>query len=415
MNYIKAIIIGFLALFLLSGCAQTHYDKGMYAYEKMAYKKAVRYFKKYLSKNTKDQNSRVLLAKAYLKMNAFGKAESSYAKAFEQTKTPLSPINKLEYAQVLAINNKKEEAKKWAKDYLRDVPDDLQAEDFIKGLDLINKEEIEIKLLSNEGFTASFAAVPNAKSLYFVGERKRKPTGKANPWNGQSFLDIYRADLSDEAKISSPKAMADLNSKLHDGPFCLNAAADKIWISRSALNEKAKALSDESNVNQMYIYQLEKTAEDWVLSDATAAINKTGYSSMHPCLSKDEKQLYFVSDRAGGQGDFDLYVSELMGGKWSIPKNLGRYVNSKANEGFPFIATQDSLYFASDRAGGQGGMDIYLSVKYNGQWSEAKPLPQPINSSADDFAYFATKDRQTGYISSNREKKDQIYSWAVKK
>lgn len=413
MNYIKLITIGFLALFLLSGCAQTHYDKGMHAYEQMAYKKATRHFEKYLSKKKEDQNSRIFLAKAYLKMNAFDEAESSYARAFEQTETPLSPINKLEYAQVLAINNKKEEAKKWAKDYLRDVPDDIQAEDFIKGLDQIKKEEIEIQLISNEGFTASFAVVPSGQALYFVGEPKRKTTEKANPWNGESFLDIYCADLSTEAKISSPKAVTALNSKLHDGPFCFNATADKIWISRSAVNEKAKALSDESNLNQIYIYQLEKTAEDWVLSDATAAINKMGYSSMHPCLSKDEKQLYFVSDRPGGQGDFDLYISELTGDRWSIPKNLGRYVNSKANEGFPFEANKDSLYFASDRTGGQGGMDIYLSIKSNGQWSEAKLLPEPLNSSADDFAYFALENRQKGYLSSNREEKDQIYSWSI--
>jgi outer membrane protein OmpA-like peptidoglycan-associated protein len=409
MNYIKSIFIGLTGLILLSGCTQTHYDKGMYAYEHMAYKKASKHFKQYLQKKAEDHNSRIFLGKSYLKLKAYEKAEAEYAKALEKEVPGLSPIFKFEYAQLLATNGKKEEAKKWAKLYLRDVPDDLQAEDFLKGLGELEQKEIELKKLALNGFTAAFSAIPHQDVIYFVGEQKAKAGKKKNPWNGNSFLNIYQTD----EKAAKPVAAA-FNHKLHDGPFAINAAGDKVWVSRSASDEKSKALADDADVNQMYIYQLEKNGDSWTLSDLATGINKMGYSSMHPSLSPDGKKLFFVSDRPGGEGEFDLYVSELAGDRWSIPSSLGRYVNSKANEGFPFAATEDSLYFASDRAGGQGGMDIYLSVHTNGQWGEAELLAAPFNSSADDFAYWATDNRQQGYFSSNRDKKDQIYSWNIK-
>jgi len=111
----------------------------------------------------------------------------------------------------------------------------------------------------------------------------------------------------------------------------------------------------------------------------------------------------------GGEGGSDLYVSELNNGEWSKPLNLGPEVNSEGTENYPFIHSSGKLYFSSDRTGGFGGLDVYCTSFFPGKWEKPVLVPEPVNSPADDFAFVADDDLQTGFFSSDRRINDDIY------
>jgi hypothetical protein len=91
--------------------------------------------------------------------------------------------------------------------------------------------------------------------------------------------------------------------------------------------------------------------------------------------------LYFSSTREGGQGDIDIYRSRLVDGEYPTVENLGPPINTSSGDDLPYIAPDESyLIFASDRPGGLGHRDLYISFQADGAWTEARNLGAPINS-----------------------------------
>jgi hypothetical protein len=114
----------------------------------------------------------------------------------------------------------------------------------------------------------------------------------------------------------------------------------------------------------------------------------------------------------GGQGGSDIYYCEWSDGQWGSPVNLGPKVNSSASENFPFIHPSGRLYFSSNRPGGKGGLDVYYTMQTNGNWDSPVIVPEPINSTSDDFAFVADEAMQTGYFASNRTRSDDIFKFS---
>ena len=136
-------------------------------------------------------------------------------------------------------------------------------------------------------------------------------------------------------------------------------------------------------------------------------VNSAKTWESQPSISSDGKTLYFISDRPGGYGGYDIYKT-LKGadGEWSVPINMGPSVNTAGNEKSPFIHTDSqTLYFASDGWPGLGGYDIFfikLGDEYN--WKEPKNIGYPINSIYDDAGFFVSTDGRYGYFASNQIK-----------
>lgn len=130
--------------------------------------------------------------------------------------------------------------------------------------------------------------------------------------------------------------------------------------------------------------------------------NMTGYSSTYPFLTKNSTVLYFSSNRPGGYGGYDLYVSEFKSGEWTEPVNLGPEINTPGNEITPFVR-KDRLFFSSDYHHGVGGYDIFVTEYKSDQWARPVNMGNGINSPGDDVFPFMTVDNdETFYFSSNR-------------
>jgi hypothetical protein len=135
-------------------------------------------------------------------------------------------------------------------------------------------------------------------------------------------------------------------------------------------------------------------SENVPLSFCTDNFNYT-----HPALSSDENMLIFASDREGSLGGMDLFVSKKVDDKWSSPENLGKLINTSGNEFFPFLDSENNLYFSSDRLSGYGGYDIF-TCKFNGTgWEKPVNLSGHINSDKDDIAFTVNKmDGKTAFF-----------------
>lgn len=131
-----------------------------------------------------------------------------------------------------------------------------------------------------------------------------------------------------------------------------------------------------------------------------------------PSISADGKTLYFVSDRPGGFGGYDIYVTYRSDdGKWSTPVNMGPTINSPGNEKTPFIhSDSQTLYFSSDGHMGFGGFDIfYTKMGEDGKWSIPKNIGYPINTERDETGFFVNINGTKGYYASNVDLKSGEY------
>lgn len=135
-----------------------------------------------------------------------------------------------------------------------------------------------------------------------------------------------------------------------------------------------------------------------------ATINTPAYEGM-PSLSSDNRELFFVSEREGGYGGKDIYVSRFADGLWQVPENLGPTINTPYDETAPFISPDNkTLYFTSDGHPGLGGNDIFYSRRNaNGQWDKPENPGYPFNTAYDDVSTCISSDGRKAYLSSNRE------------
>ena len=125
----------------------------------------------------------------------------------------------------------------------------------------------------------------------------------------------------------------------------------------------------------------------WIYDDEPLEICNGNSACTHPALSVDGKIMVFASNREGSIGGMDLYATVSENGEWSEPVNLGDAVNSSANEMYPYLDTNNNLYFSSDGIQGYGGYDVYICKFRGNTWEKPVNLSKPINTRYDDVAF----------------------------
>ena len=280
--------------------------------------------------------------------------------------------------------------------------------------------------LSNVGIinsaTLDFSPAFYKDGLVFVSSNSVK--GKTKTFDSRinkQAMSIFIAHKDDKGQLQVPEPFSlDLVSTLHEGPLTFDRQNEVVFFSRNDSKKSGERGDEKANyVNgfaHMKIYTAHRTTGSWTEAEEMS-INDDKSDACHPSISADGLRLYFSSNRPGGYGGMDMYMSENVYGKWSKPINLGPKINSPKNEVFPYIHESGVLFFSSDDMGGKGGLDIfYTNLDKNGLYESPKNIGAPFNSESDDFGFIIDKDNKSGYITSSRtggKGEDDIYAFAA--
>ena len=223
------------------------------------------------------------------------------------------------------------------------------------------------------------------------------------------YSDLYFAKADAEGRFFLPEMLrGEVNGKYHDGTATFTTDGQTMIFSRN--NRQGQ---NKDGIIDLKIYTAARKRGEWV-NTRELHFNSNDFATCHPALSPDGSLLFFASNRPGGYGGMDLYVVKKVGDDWGAPINLGPEVNTAGNEIFPFVATDGMLYFSSDGHPGMGGLDIF-SVTMNGVIpGQVARLPEPLNSPNDDFGFTADAAGRKGYLTSDRpggKGQDDIYRW----
>ncbi len=231
-----------------------------------------------------------------------------------------------------------------------------------------------------------------------------------DPKIDESYFQIGYSDVSlDNTLISKIPYHKKINSALHEGPMTYDLQKNKMFLTRS-VKEKIKV----NNVEKDTFFLRILTADLNVSKPEVKPIdvNVKNYHMCHPTLATDGSKMIFSSSKPNGNGKMDLYTAYFDGKGWVGIIGLGDKINSSHNEVFPFLLNDSILIYASDRPGGLGGLDMYVSQLENGEWTNAELLPSPLNSTYDDLGLIVRENFKSGYFASNRpggKGKDDIY------
>jgi outer membrane protein OmpA-like peptidoglycan-associated protein/Tol biopolymer transport system component len=152
------------------------------------------------------------------------------------------------------------------------------------------------------------------------------------------------------------------------------------------------------------LYWSVRRGDKWSIPQNMGRPINTAYRETQPSITPDGRTLYFSSDRPGGKGNHDIWVSyKDSADHWTVPENLGDSINSPGTEMSPFIHPDNqSLYFSSDGLIGLGGFDIFVSRRNKqGKWGKAVNLGYPINTNRDEIGLIVNARGDKAYFASN--------------
>lgn len=402
-----------LAAVLLQACTTVRLHQADKAYDLMHFPKAERLYEKALAR-TDDRLARMHVANAYRKHNALEQARSHYAR-LDSTR-PLTGDTALDYAEVLMGLTEREAAADLFFRVLQGSPENRRALDLYESAQGYHSFYADtgryiLTRLTLPGIATAFAPVPYQGGLIVAGERMVDDK-QANPWNERSFLDLYHTTSRTIVTWTEAKPLpGEVNGAYHEGPAVLSADGRTLYFTRSNYVER-KLLKDEGNTSHLKLFRATlDSAGNW--SDLRAfAHNSDDWSTGHPALSRDGRTLYFASDRPGGYGGMDLWRCRDSGTGWGEPENLGYTINTPGNELFPTI-NGDALHFSSTGHFNMGGLDILETHEQDGHWVMPKNLLYPINTEHDDMHFVLDGTGLSGYLSSDRSGLDQVYAFTV--
>jgi antitoxin component YwqK of YwqJK toxin-antitoxin module len=246
---------------------------------------------------------------------------------------------------------------------------------------------------SSEEFDFS-PVVDNSGNLMFL----RKGTRAKDRYN------IYKMDKNTSDSWATPFSMTAKAYKGENfGPFCI-LSEGRLLSTFSAIVARKKHLP-------LSICECE-ISKEMVYGCKSIDVGAPNSTNCHPAFYPKANAMVFSSDRLGGFGGMDLYITFQGDSGWLAPINLGATINTKKNELFPTFDENGRLFFSSESNNGFGGQDIYLTFNSNGKWVKPILLPLGINSDADDFGFISDTKAKTYYFSSNRKGslgKDDLY------
>ncbi|TAL69501.1 MAG: hypothetical protein EPN82_06615 [Bacteroidetes bacterium] len=233
---------------------------------------------------------------------------------------------------------------------------------------------------SSDDFAPSLTQ--NGRLIYFTSDRDdgQKVYVVERTSDGWTVPEELKGDVNDGEQIGSVAVTP-------DGQFMVFAAYE----------------AGKEGLGRTDLYSAKKVNGEWTdVQNLGPNVNSPDWDSQ-PALSSDGNTLFFASDRPDGKGGSDIYMSTGTRDGWSKAVNIGSPVNTPSDEMSPVIgADNKSMSFASNKDGGKGGFDIYITKYQGGSFSSPVNAGEPINSSSDEFFYVAKANSDIAYFSSDR-------------
>lgn len=216
--------------------------------------------------------------------------------------------------------------------------------------------------------------------------------------DGKYFQDIYVSyfDTINKKWLPALPVPGNVNTDAHDAITSISPDGKIIFIYKNDTREHESAGGD------IFISKVMKNK--WKTPEPIGKPINSTYWEGGACLSPDGKTLYFTSERKGGYGHSDIWMSTKINNKeWSKPVNLGPVVNSPYDEVGLFMAPDGkTLFFASNGPNSMGSYDVFKTTFENGQWTTPVNLGYPINTEFSDGPISIDASGRTAYISSDR-------------
>jgi len=224
----------------------------------------------------------------------------------------------------------------------------------------------------------------------------------------QSIDRVYQTDREKEVFMISEKQKDGtydagkpmewpFNENKNEGGACLTIDNKHLYYTISKMEGGSQPNAD--------IYYSDLIDDAWTEIKKVPGINDPLYWDSQPSVSADGNTIYFASDRPGGFGKVDLWKTDRnpVNHQWQKPVNLGPKINTPGVEKCPFIhSDSETLYFSSDGLYGFGGLDIFFVRKdEKGNWKEPENIGYPINTETDDAGFFVSTDGLYGYFCSD--------------
>jgi outer membrane protein OmpA-like peptidoglycan-associated protein len=246
---------------------------------------------------------------------------------------------------------------------------------------------------------AEFCPLLVNDKLVFVSDRESDYlTWGENQWKKKKYLSVFAASIDKNYGDSlSFDGAHSYNEKLlftnHTGPIAISPDGSMIVFTQVP-KQKGKE-------NRPQLYFMQRDGKSWS-KPTRIPFCEMQFSFGHPAFSSDGKQLYFASDKAGGYGGKDIYYCSVNNAEFGNPINPGTTINSNADEVFPHFANK-YLYFSSNGHQSSGGLDLFRAFVGDTVFHSAQTLGNTINSPGDDFGISFTRDMNHAFFSSNRE------------
>lgn len=411
----QIFLCALLSLIIYDGHAQKTKKKADKLFESLGYMASAKLYEQ-LEGDEKNDEVMARLATSYRLNGNYADAEYWYSRLVQLTD---DPVYYLHYAQMLQSNLKCQEAIEWYKKYYDTTGDDRRyyIQDCLELRDIPHHRKISITNVADLNSNhMDFCAVPLGNGIVITSSRTEKGIAiRKDLWTQDHFCDMFYADVEKDGSFSNVRPFngdSDINGKFHDGSPAFSQNGDYMIFTRN--NNKGK---NKDGIRDLKLYEAHNEEGFWT-NVRELPINDNDFSCAHPTLSKDGRRLYFSSNRPGGYGGMDVYLSEKVGNTWQEPINLGPEINTSGNEIFPFISEDESLYFSSNGHQGLGGLDFFSVKKTDVQdetsWTGRENLGKPFNSEKDDVGFYIDPQNESGYFSSNRiggHGEDDIYRW----
>ncbi|MDQ6530170.1 OmpA family protein [Flavobacterium sp. LHD-85] len=391
-------------------------------YDGYAYVDAIKIYEKVANKGYKSEDMFKKLGNAYYFNSDFQNAAKWYGELFAMNPNP-EPEYYFRYAQSLKSTGDMAKANKLLDDFNAISKNDNRGKLYKENANYMDKikENSGRYQIEDAGINSRYSDygsfVYNNK-IYFASARdtgnfiKRK-----HKWTGEYFTNIYDADLDPATGGTSKvnKFKSAINTRFHEASPVFTKDGKTVYFTRNNFIDGKKG-KDEGKVTLVKLYKAELGKDNKWTNITELPFNSNNYSTAHPALSPDEKTLYFASDMPGSIGESDLYkVSINANGGYGPPENLGNTINTEGKETYPYLTSENEIYFSSNGHPGLGGLDVFVAnIDKNGKISEIQNVGADVNSPKDDFAYIIDPETRRGFFSSNKDGgqgSDDIYKF----